>query len=70
MSRHRFYKSRICSSDNYELSRIVYKRFLLTQKLIFGKVDKVPYIRVFGALIKLKDHEVAKYENIYEVIYL
>lgn len=63
MSRTKFRKSRICSSDNYILSREIYKSYLLEHhtkniKVIESYAEiKCAYIKCFGKLIPITEQE-------------
>ena len=63
MSRTKFRKSRICSSDNYILSREIYKNYLSEHhtkniKVIESYAEiKCAYIKCFGKLILITNQE-------------
>lgn len=63
MSRTKFRKSRICSSDNYILSREIYKNYLLehhtkNMKVIENYTEiKCTYVKCFGKLIPITEQE-------------
>ena len=64
--RQRFKASRICSSDNYILSKRIHIKHIvnshnnnktLNTAIIERKIFKIPYIRVFGKLIQISIEE-------------
>ena len=63
MPRTKFRKSRICSSDNYILSKEIYKSYLLEHhtkniKVIESYTEiKCAYIKCFGKLIPITEQE-------------
>ena len=75
--RQRFKINRICSSDNYELSRKTYQKELkdnhnkLQSMIIEEKITikRTAYIKVFGKFIPLESSEIPLYENKTEIIY-
>lgn len=77
--RQRFKVDRICSSDNYTLSRKIHKAFLMEEhkentvaiKQIFTETStKKAYVKCFGKLIPLTENEVYKIEESVTVIWL
>lgn len=77
--RQRFKVDRICSSDNYTLSRKIHKAFLMekhlentviTKQVITENSTKKAYVKCFGKLIPLTEHEVYKIEESVTVIWL
>lgn len=71
MSRNRFNTSRVCSSDNYALSKRVHTNELvknhsrLQEMLIKEEIvlKKTAYIKVFGRFIPLDSTEIPLYEG-------
>ena len=64
--RQRFKASRICSSDNYILSKRTHIKHIvnsnnnnktLNTAIIERKIFKIPYIKVFGKLIQISIKE-------------
>ena len=64
--RPRFKTSRICSSDNYILSKRTHIKHIvsshnnnktLNTAIIERKISKIPYIKVFGKLIQISIEE-------------
>ena len=64
--RPRFKTSRICSSDNYILSKRTHIKHIvnlhnnnkaLNTAIIERKIPKIPYIKVFGKLIQISIKE-------------
>ena len=64
--RQRFKTSRICSSDNYILSKRTHIKHIvnshnnnraLNTAIIERKIPKIPYIKVFGKLIQISIEE-------------
>ena len=77
MARKRFNTSRLCSSENYEISRRAHKQELvmahsqLQQMLIKEEivVKKTAYIKVFGKFVPLTSVEIPLYEGKTEIIW-
>lgn len=75
--RERFKTTRVCSSDNYALSKKLHKQELsknhckLQEMLIKEEIvlKKVAYIKVFGKFIPLSSMEIPLYEDKTEIIY-
>ena len=75
--RERFKTTRVCSSDNYALSKKLHKQELsknhckLQEMLIKEEIvlKKVAYIKVFGKFIPLSGMEIPLYEDKTEIIY-
>lgn len=75
--RQRFKINRICSSDNYELSKKTHQKELkdnhnkLQSMIIKEKITikRTAYIKVFGKFIPLESSEIPLYENKTEIIY-
>lgn len=71
MSKNRFNTSRVCSSDNYALSKRVHTNELaknhsrLQEMLIKEEIvlKKTAYIKVFGRFIPLDSTEIPLYEG-------
>lgn len=77
--RQRFKTDRICSSDNYNLSRKIHKAFLMEEhkentvileQIITENSTKKAYVKCFGKLIPLTKDEVCKMEESITVIWL
>lgn len=75
--RERFKTTRVCSSDNYALSKKLHKQELsknhckLQEMLVKEEIvlKKVAYIKVFGKFIPLSSMEIPLYESKTEIIY-
>lgn len=75
--RGRFKTTRVCSSDNYALSKKLHKQELsknhckLQEMLVKEEIvlKKVAYIKVFGKFIPLSSMEIPLYEGKIEIIY-
>lgn len=75
--RERFKTTRVCSSDNYALSKKLHKQELsknhckLQEMLVKEEIvlKKVAYIKVFGKFIPLNSMEIPLYEGKTEIIY-
>lgn len=75
--RERFKTNRVCSSDNYALSKKLHKQELsknhckLQEMIIKEEIvlKRVAYIKVFGKLIPLSSMEIPLYEGKTEIIY-
>ena len=75
--RERFKTTRVCSSDNYALSKKLHKQELsknhckLQEMLVKEEIvlRKVAYIKVFGKFIPLSSMEIPLYEGKTEIIY-
>lgn len=75
--KNHFNKHRICSSDNYEISRKVRLQFIIEQHYknisiieeIVTTLPKQAYARIFGKLIPISAEEVIKYEKVTTIIY-
>ena len=64
--RKRFKTSRLCSSDNYEISRKIHKQDVINSHnnnksiiatMVAKRTDKIPYVRIFGELMKISPEE-------------
>ena len=64
--RQRFKTSRLCSSDNYEISRKIRKQDIINSHnnnksiiatMVAKRTDKIPYVRIFGELMKISPEE-------------
>lgn len=64
--RQRFKTSRLCSSDNYEISRKIHKQDVINSHnnnksiiatMVAKRTDKIPYVRIFGELMKISPEE-------------
>ena len=77
MPRQRFNTSRVCSTDNYELSQCIHRNELaknhsrLQEMLLKEEIvlKKTAYIRVFGRLIPLTSVEIPLYEGKTEIVW-
>ena len=75
--RQRFKITRICSSNNYELSKKTHQKEFkdnhnkLQNMIIEEKITikRAAYIKVFGKFIPLESFEIPLYENKTEIIY-
>lgn len=77
--RQRFKTSRICSSDNYILSKRVHIRSIidfhnnnkvLITTIMERRVHKIPYVKVFGKLIQISLEEATQIDTTITVIWL
>ena len=77
--RQRFKTSRICSSDNYILSKRVHIRSVvdfhnnnkaLITTIMERRVHKIPYVKVFGKLMQISLEEAEQINVITTVIWL
>ena len=77
--RQRFKTSRICSSDNYILSKRVHIRSIidfhnnnktLIATIIEKRVHKIPYVKVFGKLVQISIEEATQIDTTITVIWL
>ena len=77
--RQRFKTSRICSSDNYILSKRVHVRSIidfhnnnkaLVETIIEKRVHKIPYVKVFGKLVQISIEEATQIDTTITVIWL
>ena len=77
--RQRFKTSRICSSDNYILSKRVHIRSIidshnnnktLIATIIEKRVHKIPYVKVFGKLVQISLEEATQIDTTITVIWL
>ena len=79
--RHRFKRNRLCSSDNYELSRKVHETYMqekankcllsianINDNNTINKDNKKPYVKVFDKLIPLSFSEASSMKNV-NIIY-
>lgn len=77
MARKRFNTSRLCSSENYEITHRAHKQELviahsrLQEMLVKEEIvlKKTAYIKVFGNLIPLESFEIPLYEGKTEIIF-
>lgn len=76
--KRRFKRSRICSSENYELSRKVhiqylrelhYKNVVLIEEIVKISNVKRAYVKCFGELIPITLEEAHKIEKSVTIIY-
>ena len=75
--KNRFNRYRICSSENYELSRKAYLLFSIEQHYrnisiieeIITSLPKQAYVRIFGNLVPISSEEVIRYEKVTTIIY-
>ena len=76
--RQRFKTNRICSSNNYILSKRIHIKHIVNQHnnnktlntaIIERKIPKIPYIKVFGKLIQISIEEATQI-NVTTVIWL
>lgn len=79
MSKKRFNTSRICSSDNYKLSKEIHKEYIIEQHyknhVIVEQITsttcikKKAYVRCFGKLMPVTQEEITKIENSVNIIW-
>lgn len=77
MARKRFNTSRLCSSENYEVSHRAHKQELVMahsrlQEMIVKEeivLKKTAYIKVFGKFVPLTSVEIPLYEGKTEIIW-
>lgn len=78
MKRKRFTRNRVCSSDNYKLSRVLYNEYIVEQhKTNIEMVEQITvvnyikkaYVRCFGELIPITLEEAHRIENTVTIIY-
>jgi uncharacterized protein YjbK len=76
--RPRFKVNRLCSSDNYELSKKIHREDIvkshnenqaIINEIITTTHVKQAYISVFGKLMPITEEEVIKIQNSYTIIY-
>ena len=77
--RHRFKTSRLCSSDNYIVSKRSHIRSIIDfhnsniefiTKIMEKRVHKIPYVKVFGKLIQISLEEAAQINVTTTIIWL
>ena len=77
--RQRFKTSRLCSSDNYEISRKIHKQDIISSHnnnkaviaaIVERRTNKIPYVRVFGELMQISLEEATEINNTITVIWL
>lgn len=76
--RQRFKTSRLCSSDNYVISRKIHKQDIINShnnnKAVIAAIverrNKIPYVRVFGELMQISIEEATKINNTITVLWL
>lgn len=77
MSRKRFRRDCIASSDNYSISRKLHREYLkecheknqvYLETIII--TIKVPYINVFGKKVRISEEEVQKLQGSVTILYL
>lgn len=77
MARKRFNTSRLCSSENYEITHRAHKQELVMahsrlQEMIVKEeivLKKTAYIKVFGRFVPLTSVEIPLYEGKTEIIW-
>ena len=75
--RQRFKTSRLCSSDNYVISKKIHKQDIINShnnnKAIIAAIverrTKIPYVRVFGELMQISIEEATEINNTITVIW-
>ena len=75
--KNHFNRYRICSSENYELSRQASLLFIMEQHYrnisiieeIITSLPKQAYVRIFGNLVPISSEEVIRYEKVTTIIY-
>ena len=77
--RQRFKTSRLCSSDNYEISRKIHKQDVINSHnnnksiiatMVAKRTDKIPYVRIFGKLMQISLEEATEINNTITVLWL
>ena len=78
MARNHFKKSRVCSSDNYELSKRIHVQYIkeehcknvtYIEKFVEANYVKKAYIKCFGKLVPITLEEVHKVERSLTIIW-
>lgn len=77
--RKRFKTSRLCSSDNYIVSKRIHRQDIINSHnnnksiiatMVANKIDKTPYVRIFGELMKISMEEATRVNTAVTVIWL
>ena len=76
--RQRFKTSRLCSSDNYIISKRIHKQDIINShnnnKAVIAAIverrTKIPYVRVFGKLMRISIEEATEINNTITVLWL
>ena len=77
--RQRFKTSRLCSSDNYIVSKRIHRQDIINSHnnnksiiatMVAKKTDKTPYVRIFGELMKISMEEATMVDTAVTVIWL
>ena len=77
--RKRFKTSRLCSSDNYIVSKRIHRQDIINSHnnnksiiatMVAKKTDKTPYVRIFGELMKISMEEATMVNTAVTVIWL
>lgn len=77
--RQRFKTSRLCSSDNYVISKKIHKQDIINSHnnnkaiiaaIVERRTDKIPYVRVFGNLMQISIEEATRVNTAVTVIWL
>ena len=76
--RQRFKTSRLCSSDNYVISKRIHKQDIINShnnnKAVIAAIverrTKIPYVRVFGELMRISIEEATEINNTITVLWL
>ena len=77
--RHRFKTSRLCSSDNYIVSKRSHIRSIIDfhnnniaciAEIMEKRVHKIPYVKVFGKLVQISIEEATQIDTTITVIWL
>lgn len=75
--RQRFKTSRLCSSDNYVVSKRIHKQDIINShnnnKAVIAAIverRKIPYVRVFGELMRISIEEATEINNTITVLWL
>ena len=77
--RKRFKTSRLCSSDNYVVSRKVHKQDIINSHnnnkpiiaaIVESRTNKIPYVRAFGEIMQISIEEATEINNTITVLWL
>ena len=77
--RQRFKTSRLCSSDNYIVSKRIHRQDIINSHnnnksivatMVAKRTDKTPYVRIFGELMKISMEEATMVNTAVTVIWL
>ena len=77
--RQRFKTSRLCSSDNYVVSKRIHKQDIINSHnnnkaviatIVERRTNKIPYVRIFGKLMQISLEEATEINNTITVLWL